>query len=246
MSGVAPVPATLETERRDGRPVVITVDGPAGSGKSTLGRRLAVALCLPLVDTGLFYRGVTVAAARAGLDAGDIAGAESLAASVRIELNTDPTGTPGGWTVRVDGEDATEAARDPRHTPLLTALSGMEGVRRALLAPQRQAAAAGAVAVGRDCGTVVFPEAEVKLYLDAAPEVRASRRELQLRTGGTAVDAAQLRSEISERDARDSGRAVAPLRRADGAHVIDTGAHGIDAVAELALELCRRAGVPGC
>ncbi|MDB5113428.1 MAG: cytidylate kinase, partial [Chloroflexi bacterium] len=116
----------------------------------------------------------------------------------------------------------------------------------ALLAPQRQASAAGAVAVGRDCGTVVFPDAEVKLYLDAAPEVRASRREVQLRTGGTAVDAAQLRSEVADRDARDSGRTVAPLRRADGAHVIDTGAHGIDAVAELALELCRRAGVPGC
>ncbi len=226
--------------------LLITVDGPAGSGKSTLGRRLAVALCLPLVDTGLFYRGLTVAAVRAGLDATDPAAAERLAASARIELNTDPSGGSGAWLVRVDGEDATEAARDPRHASLLTALSGMGGVRRALLAPQREAASAGAVAVGRDCGTVVFPGAEVKLYLDAAPEVRASRREVQLRRMGTAVDAAQLRSEVAERDARDSGRAVAPLRRADGAHVIDTGAHGIDEVAELALELCRRAGVPGC
>jgi cytidylate kinase len=226
--------------------LLITVDGPAGSGKSTLGRRLATALCLPLVDTGLFYRGLTVAAVRAGLDGTDPAAAERLAGSVRIELNTDPSGGSGAWTVRVDGEDATEAARDPRHAPLLTALSGMEGVRRALLAPQREAAAAGAVAVGRDCGTVVFPGAGVKLYLDAAPEVRASRREVQLRRRGTAVDAAQLHSEVAERDARDSGRAVAPLRRADGAHVIDTGAHGIDEVAELALELCRRAGVPGC
>jgi len=85
----------------------------------------------------------------------------------------------------------------------------------------------------------------VKLYLDAAPEVRASRREVQLRTRGTAVDAAQLRSEVADRDARDSERVVAPLRRAAGAHVIDTGAHGIDEVVELALEICRRAGVPG-
>jgi cytidylate kinase len=225
---------------------VITVDGPAGSGKSTLGRRLAVALYLPFVDTGLFYRGVTVAAVRAGLDPGDVEAAERLAASARIELNTDPTGASGAWTVRVDGEDSGEAARDPRHAPLLSALSGMEGVRRALLGPQRRAAARGAVAVGRDCGTVVFPAAELKLYLDAAPEVRASRRERQLRTRGTAVDAAQLRSEVSERDARDRGRRVAPLRRPDDAHVIDTGAHGIDDVVGLALELCRRAGVPGC
>ncbi len=162
---------------------------------------------------------------------------------MRIELNTDPSGGDGAWVVRVDGDEAGEAARDPRHAPLLTALSGMEGVRGALLAPQREAAAGGAVAVGRDCGTVVFPDAEVKIYLDAAPEVRASRREVQLRTGGTTVDAAQLRSEVADRDARDSERAVAPLRRAADAHVIDTGAHGIDEVVEIALELCRRAGV---
>jgi CMP/dCMP kinase len=92
---------------------------------------------------------------------------------------------------------------------------------------------------------VVFPDAGLKIYLDAAHEVRASRREVQLRTGGTAVDAAQLRSEVADRDALDSARAVAPLRRADGAHVIDTGAHGIDEVVELALQLCRRAGVAG-
>jgi cytidylate kinase len=204
-----------------------------------------VALGLPFVDTGLFYRGVTVAAVRAGLDGGDPEAAERLAAAVRIELNTDPAAGAGAWVVRVDGEDAAEAARDPRNAPLLTALSGMEGVRRALLAPQRRAAAGGAVAVGRDCGTVVFPDAELKIYLDAAPELRASRREVQLRTRGTAVDAAQLRSEVADRDARDSERAVAPLRRAADAHVIDTGAHGIDEVVELALELCRRAGVAG-
>jgi cytidylate kinase len=85
----------------------------------------------------------------------------------------------------------------------------------------------------------------VKIYLDAAPELRASRREVQLRTRGTTVDAAQLRSEVADRDARDSERSVAPLRRATGAHIIDTGTHGIDEVVELALELCRRAGVPG-
>jgi CMP/dCMP kinase len=244
MSRVADEPAAVETGERGGS-TVVTVDGPAGSGKSTLGRRLAVALGLPFVDTGLFYRGVTVAAVRAGLDGADTEAAAGLAARVRIELNTDPTGGSGAWVVRVDGEDAGEAARDPQNAALLAALSGMEGVRRALLEPQRRAAARGAVAVGRDCGTVVFPDAGVKLYLDAAPEVRASRREVQLRTRGTAVDAAQLRSEVADRDARDSQRVVAPLRRAADAHVIDTGAHGIDEVVELALEICRRAGVPG-
>ena len=244
MSRVADEPAAVETGERRG-PTVVTVDGPAGSGKSTLGRRLAVALGLPFVDTGLFYRGVTVAAVRAGLDGADAEAAAGLAGRVRIELNTDPTGGSGAWVVRVDGEDAGEAARDPQNAALLAALSGMEGVRRALLEPQRRAAARGAVAVGRDCGTVVFPHAGVKLYLDAAPEVRASRREVQLRTRGRAVDAAQLRSEVADRDARDSQRVVAPLRRAADAHVIDTGAHGIDEVVELALEICRRAGVPG-
>jgi cytidylate kinase len=115
--------------------MIVTVDGPAGSGKSTLGRRLAVELGLPFVDTGLFYRGVTVAAVRAGLDGGDPAAAERLAAAARIELNTDPTAGAGAWVVRVDGEEAGEAARDPHNARLLTALSGMEGVRRALLAP---------------------------------------------------------------------------------------------------------------
>src|SRR5207302_1550111 len=104
MSRVADEPAAVETGERD-RPPVVTVDGPAGSGKSTLGRRLAVALGLPFVDTGLFYRGVTVAAMRAGLDAGDPAAAERLAAAVRIELNTDPTAGAGAWVVRVDGEE---------------------------------------------------------------------------------------------------------------------------------------------
>jgi CMP/dCMP kinase len=226
------------------RPVV-TVDGPAGSGKSTLGRRLALELGLPFVDTGLFYRGLTVAAVRAGIGAGDASAAERLATAVRIEVNTGAAAGAGGWTVRLDGVDAGEAVRDPRHAPLLSALSSMEGVRRALLEPQRRAAAAGAVAVGRDCGTVVFPDAEVKLYLDAAPEVRASRREVQLRTGGTVLDAAELRSEVSERDARDLERTVAPLRRARGAHVIDTGLLGVDEVLADALDACRRAGIHG-
>jgi CMP/dCMP kinase len=222
---------------------VVTVDGPAGSGKSTLGRRLALELGLPFVDTGLFYRGLTVAAVRAGIGAGDVAAAERLAGTVRIEVDTDAATGAGGSTVRVDGEDVGDAARDPRHASLLSALSGMEGVRRALLEPQRRAATAGAVVVGRDCGTVVFPDAEVKLYLDAAPEVRASRREVQLRSGGTVVDAAQLRTEVGERDARDLQRAVAPLRRAVGAHVIDTGVLGVEEALADALDACRRAGI---
>lgn len=233
----------MVSEAAGRRRPVVTVDGPAGSGKSTLGRRLALELGLPFVDTGLFYRGLTVAAVRAGIGAGDVAAAERLASAVRIEVNTETRAGAGDWTVRVDGEAVGGAAHDPRHASLLSALSGMEGVRRALLEPQRRAAAAGAVAVGRDCGTVVFPGAEVKLYLDAAPEVRASRREVQLRTGGTVVDAAQLRSEVVERDARDRQRAVAPLRRACGAHVIDTGVLGVDEALADALDACRRAGI---
>jgi cytidylate kinase len=224
-------------------PTVVTVDGPAGSGKSTLGHRLAQALELPLIDTGLLYRGVTVAAVRSGMDASDADDAAALAARTRIEVNTDPAPPPDAWLVRVDGRDATAEARDPHNATLLAELSRLPQVRAVLLQRQRDMAAHGAVAVGRDCGTVVFPRAPVKFFLQASSEVRADRRAAQLRTAGTVVDAAALQAEIAGRDALDTQRAVSPLRPADDAHIIDTGSLGIEEMVSVALRVCRQAGV---
>jgi cytidylate kinase len=222
---------------------VVTVDGPAGSGKTTLGRRLAATLGLPLIDTGLLYRGVTVAAVRAGIDASDPHRAAALAARTRIEVNTDPSAPPSEWSVRVDGRDATAESRDPSHATLLAQLSQIPDLRAVLLDRQHDMAANGAVAVGRDCGTVVFPHAPVKFFLVASPHVRAERRAEQLLAAGTAVNAVQLEAEIAGRDALDTQRAVSPLRPASDAHIIDTGSLGIDQMVDEALRVCRQAGL---
>jgi cytidylate kinase len=222
---------------------VVTVDGPAGSGKSTLGHRLAAVLHLPLIDTGLLYRGVTVAAVRAGLDASDPRQAAALAAGTRIEVNIDAHAPRGEWAVRVDGRDATAEARDPANATLLARLSQIAELRAALLPHQRRLAEHGAVAVGRDCGTVVFPGAPVKFFLQASTHVRAERRAAQLRAAGTAIDAAQLEAEIAGRDALDTGRAVSPLRPAPDAHIIDTGSLDVEAMVDEALRVCRESGL---
>jgi cytidylate kinase len=222
---------------------IVTVDGPAGSGKTTLGRRLAEALHLPLIDTGLLYRGVTVAAVRAGLDASDPDRAAALAARTRIAINTDPDHAPTDWSVSVDGADATTESRDPRNATLLAQLSQIPQVRAVLLGRQRDMASHGAVAVGRDCGTVVFPGAPVKFFLVASPHVRAERRAEQLRAAGTSVDALQLEAEIAGRDALDTTRAVSPLKPAADAHIIDTGSLGVDAMVDAALRVCHQAGL---
>src|SRR5487761_1063121 len=219
------------------KPPVVTVDGPAGSGKTTLGRRLALALRLPFVDTGLFYRGVTLAAVRAGLAPGDDLQILELARRTRIEVNT--VASDQSWEVQVDGVDPGKAIRDPRNAPLLTAISQMAEVRRHLLSLQRLPAAGGAVAVGRDCGTVVFPEARVKLYLQANPSLRTARRAAQLQAQGSAVDEETLESEIAGRDLGDQPA----MRPAANAIVIDTGRHSIDEMVQIALAHCAKAGL---
>jgi cytidylate kinase len=218
-------------------PPVITIDGPAGSGKTTLGRRLATTLGLPLVDTGLFYRGVMVAAARAGIAPDDRKALIDCARNTVVVIDTDPTHDDADSAATVNGVDAGPALRDPANAPLLASMSSIQEVRDVLLESQRSLAVNGAVAVGRDCGTVVFPHAQLKLYLDASEDVRAQRRATQLRATGTDADSALMRGEVGARDRRDASRTAAPMRAADDAHVLDTGVLGIDDVAKTALEL---------
>lgn len=219
------------------RPPVVTVDGPAGSGKTTLGRRLALALGLPLIDTGLFYRGVAWAAIRAGLTAEDPERVAELARRTALEVNTEPSDL--GWEVRVDGEDPGLLVRDPRHARLLSAISQIPEVRQHLLPLQREPASRGAVAVGRDCGTVVFPQAQVKLYLMAEETLRAERRRAQLAGRGASVDRSSVHAEIADRDLGDA----ASLAAAPGAVVIDTGAASADEMEAIALRHCAAAGL---
>jgi cytidylate kinase len=220
---------------------IVTVDGPAGSGKSTLGRALALELGLPLIDTGLFYRGITVAAVRAGVDVRDSTALARLAQSTVIKVGTDPGSHDD--SVTVDGVPAGAMLRDPRHARLLAVISGTPAVRAAVLEPQRALAVDGAVAAGRDCGTVVFADAAVKFYLQAPQSVRERRRLAQLRASGASADESVLRAEVADRDRADSDRAESPLRQAADAHVIDTGAMDVDAMIAHALDICRDAGL---
>ena len=218
----------------------VTVDGPAGSGKSTLGRALALALGLPLIDTGLFYRGITVAALRAGVDASDREALGRLARATYLSVDTDPRGRD---EVIVDRALAGPELHDPRHASLLAAVAAEPEVRAAVLQLQRAPAVNGAVAVGRDCGTVVFPGALVKFYLDAPQAVRERRRAAQLLGRGARTDDAAILAEVRDRDLSDSRREASPLRRAADAHVIDTALVGRDEMVELALSLCAQAGL---
>jgi cytidylate kinase len=220
---------------------IVTVDGPAGSGKSTLGRALAIELDLPLIDTGLLYRGILVAAVRAGLDTDDRDALAALAGRTRVEIDTDPRSA--GESVLVDGLPSGPLLRDPRYAAVLASISSSPEVRAAVLQPQRGLAANGAVAVGRDCGTVVFPGAAVKFYLDAPQSVREQRRLAQLREGGANTDNSAMRAEVGERDRADTDRASSPLRPAAGAHVIDTAELDVPTMIAHALAVCHEAGL---
>jgi cytidylate kinase len=218
-------------------PPVITIDGPAGSGKTTLGRRLATTLGLPLVDTGLFYRGVMVAAARAGIDPDDRQALIDCARQTSVVIDTDPGHDDADSAASVNGVEAGPALRDPANAPLLASMSSIPEIRATLLDAQRALADDGAIAVGRDCGTVVFPQAQLKLYLDASEAVRAQRRASQLRGKGADAGTALMHGEVGARDRVDASRSTAPMRPAPDAHFLDTGVLGIDEVVHTALEL---------
>jgi cytidylate kinase len=217
---------------------VIAIDGPAGSGKSTVARALARRLGLDYLDTGAMYRAVTFAALRRGIDPEDVEPVARLAE--RVELEVGPAGvTVDGVTgVTVDGVDATVEIRGPEVTSAVSIVAANDAVRAELRRRQVAWAQAhgGGVIEGRDIGTVVFPDAELKVYLTADPEVRARRRHKEV--ADLAYD--QVATSMAERDALDQGRSTAPLAVADDAVVVDTTDRAVDDIVDDVVGLLHR------
>lgn len=216
-----------------GKIITVAIDGPAGAGKSTLARRLAERLGFLYIDTGAMYRAIALSARRLGIGWDDAARLEKLAREARIEL-------PGGGRVLLDGEDISQEIRDPEISEGASRVSAIPGVRRALVEKQQQMGREASVVMeGRDIGTVVFPDAEVKIYLDATPEERTRRRLKDLAARGVQAEFAQVLSEIQRRDERDSTRADSPLRQAPDAIYVDSTSMNEDEVEEALLKIVR-------
>ena len=213
---------------------MVAVDGPAGAGKSSASRALARRLGFGYVDTGAMYRAVGVLAAERGIDPDDAAALGRLVAALDFELADD------GERLLVGGRNLSAAIRRPEAGELASRVSTQPVVRQRLVALQRALGAAGGIVMeGRDIGTVVFPDAPVKLYLTADPAVRAARRAAELRAGAATIDEAALARELAGRDRRDAGRAHSPLRRAADAVVLDTTALTLEEVVERMERLVR-------
>jgi CMP/dCMP kinase len=211
--------------------MVIAIDGPAGAGKSTVARAVAAALGFTYLDSGAMYRCVALAGIERGADLDDAGGMGTLARSLRIELD--------GERIELDGRDVSTAIREPRVTEASSRVSVHPAVREAMVAGQRQLIAAGRyVAEGRDIGTVVSPEAPLKIFLTASAEERARRRAAQTGEDEAAVLAAQR-----ERDERDEGREHSALRAADDAVELDTTGLDFDEVVERIVGLARQRGI---
>lgn len=228
------------------RPIV-AIDGPAGAGKSTVARRLADALDFVLVDTGAMYRSVALAAKRADIawnDAERLGGlANGLVVGHSLAFLRD---AELGVRVTLEGEDISDAIRTPDVAQGASVVSAHAEVRAALLDLQRQAGNEGGVVLeGRDIGTVVFPDAEVKFFLTASAETRAKRRHDELVAKGRMITFDETLADVKQRDAQDEGRAVAPLRQAEGAIVIDSTGLTLEETVATMLGHVKRVGAPG-
>ena len=225
-------------------PTVITIDGPAASGKSTLGKNQAETLGYLYFDTGVMYRAVTWVALQRGISIGDEAAVTALAESLPIDVRPPSVADGRAYDVWVTGEDVTWLIRLPEVEANVSEVSAYPGVRRALTAQQRRIGLRGRVVmVGRDIGTVVVPEAALKIYLDASAEERARRRYLELRGRGEQADQGAILHAMRARDRIDSTRDLAPLRPAEDAVILSSDGLDADQVLECAIALATRAGI---
>jgi len=225
------------------RRLTIAIDGPAGSGKSSVARRVAALLEYLYLDSGAMYRAVGFKAIQTKVSLADQDRLEALARGSHIELRPPtPEQEAAGVknSVLLDGQEVTQEIRTAEVARAASRLATIAGVRRVLVAEQRRAGAGGGVVMeGRDIGTVVFPHAELKIFLDASPEVRAERRWKEHQEKGEKMTLAEVFDEIIERDRRDRERKVSPLARAADAVLVDNTAMGIEETARLIVMLAR-------
>jgi cytidylate kinase len=220
--------------RPDG--IIIAVDGPSGAGKSTIARLLAERLGYIQIDTGAMYRAAALLLSRANIDLADLAAVERFCQNLDIRLEM----VAGSQVVRGNGVDVTHQIRTPEMSLLTSRISTFKPVREALLKAQQQMGRRGGVVLeGRDIGTVVFPDAEMKFYLSASVEERARRRFEELVGKGESVTLADTIADVVRRDRQDSERDIAPLRQADDAILIDSSRLSIDEVLGKMVTMCR-------
>jgi CMP/dCMP kinase len=217
-------------------PLIIAIDGPSASGKSTLGRMLARALNLLYIDTGSMYRAIALAVVEAGVESTDQDRVGQLAREVEIDLQ----GDPDNLRVLLNGKDVTEQLRSDRVTELSSVVSAITAVRREMVRRQRELGMRGAVLNGRDIGTVVFPAAPVKFYLTADPKERAQRRFQETFAQNSSQSFEGTFEDLNERDRRDATRSDSPLKAAEDAIVVDSTGLTIDEVFEKMMSQIRR------
>lgn len=217
------------------RRIIVAIDGPAGAGKSTVARRVAEKIGAIYVDTGAMYRAVALWVLRSGVNPADMKSVEAMAEHADIEFEVQTR------RVFLNGEDVSDAIRTPEVSSAASLVAAIPGVRRAMVAIQRDMAEKTSLVMeGRDIGSVVFPDADVKVFLDARPEERAGRRAAELEAKGLAVDLDELARQIADRDARDRGRDTSPLIQAPDAAFVDSTGQTLEEVEAEILKLIRQ------